>query len=164
MGLPGRVLLQRNRRLAAEKGPTVAKQTIADLQSQINQLTALLVSQGIRVPGSLGPVSEEPEERADFIEFGSARHASLLGIIVLENLDEAGEREVYESRTTGKMYVLEDEPAALRRAPGRSIKDAVIAELRQKVAQFEAGPPPIPENAPGLWSPNPLPDVTSEIL
>lgn len=153
---------------ATEKETTVAKRstqpTIEELQSQIHQLTALLVQQGLQVPGVLSPVSDDPTERADYIEFGSPRHAALLGIIPLETADEAGEREIYESYTTGKKYCLEDEPAALSRSPGRPMKDAILSELRQKVNQFESGPPTIPPGAPPLWSPHPLPDVTSELL
>ena len=53
------------------------------------------------------------------------------------------------------MYCLEDERAALTHCPGMSREDAVYTVLREKVGEFESGPPEIPENAPTMWTPTP---------
>ena len=94
----------------------------------------------------------EPEDRADYVEYGSPTHAALLGIIIVDDLDQAAEDGYYTAKgSNGTYYRLEDQVSPFMQYPD----PAQVAKLtlRQKVSTLESGKPPIPEDAPPMWRP-----------
>lgn len=107
-----------------------------------------------------------PEERADYIPFGSPEHAGYLGIVEVESEKQAkdeGFEVTYKSPKTGKLYRLADELGASVHHPEWPPEVAAKTVLRQKVSAFESGPPPVPQSedpgkpnyAPEQWQPDP---------
>ena len=117
-------------------------------RERIAQLESTLRAMGVAVEPKAA--AERPEDRADYIAFGSPEHAAFLGIIEVDG-NSADGRITYTSTGTKKTYMLEDEIT-----PFMSFSDpSQVARLvlRQKVSTFEAGPPKVPANAPPLWQP-----------
>ena len=126
----------------------MASTTIADLQSEVEYLRSLVEAAGL-LP------KRRPEHAPDYIAFGSARHAALLGVVEVENTDQAKKDgyTLYVSPTSGKTYRLEDEMGAMHFYPGIEPKQAFLVVLRQKVSSLESGPPKVPANAPAMFAP-----------
>lgn len=128
--------------------------TNKELEQQIAELRTALAS-ALGLP--LSPAVTDPTERADYVPFGSARHATLLGLIPLDSTEEAAERLIYESPLSHKLYCLEDEPSAIRMFPGIDPDKSIPLLLRQKVTAFESGAPSVPDDALPMWTPTPDP-------
>jgi len=128
--------------------------TNRELEQQIQQLKALLASAGITA--AVAP-SDEPEDRPDYIAFGSEQHATFLGLVLLAEGEEPpqGQTHILTGRD-GQLYCLEDELGAMRFYPGLSLDEVAPVVLRQKINCLEGGPPPIPANAPKMWTPDRL--------
>lgn len=126
--------------------------TSKDLEARIRQLEAVIASVGLAVERT----SELPEDRPDYIAHGSPEHAGFIGLVLIDDPEDADGRTVYTSRETNQMYCLEDEIGVLRYYPGIDPDKAVMVVLRQKVSAFEAGVPPIPDKAPTMWTPEPF--------
>lgn len=104
------------------------------------------------------PRSAEPQDRPDYIGFGTPAHAAFLGLILLADGERTpqGQRHTFMSETTGQIYCLEDELGSLRFYPGLSLDEVVPVVLRQKVSAYESGEPKVPERAPAMWTPEPV--------
>lgn len=99
-------------------------------------------------------VVENPQERADYIEHGSDKHASFLGL----RLAEEGDREsMIVTDKQKRRWVLVDMTMF-----GPAATEAYLREVcRQKVAELEAGSPTElqstdprkPNFAPPMWQP-----------
>lgn len=107
----------------------------------------------MRKHGLLPPQAPVGDGRnPDYVPFGSEMHRRLLGLVVVEEGDDVQEFQTYTSKDTGTTYRLDDEISLFERYADP--KAAISIVLRQKVAELEAGPPPIPDNAPPLWVPS----------
>lgn len=126
--------------------------TNKELEAQVKQLENILKQAGLIVEQR----SNLPEDSPDYIAPGSPEHAQFIGLILLDDQEDADGRIVYSSRQTEQLYCLEDERAALHHCPGMDRKDAVYTILREKVSTFENCEPVIPENAPSMWTPEPI--------
>jgi len=125
--------------------------TNRELEARIRQLEQMLAQSGI----SAQPQGElAPEDRPDYIEFGSPEHATFLGLVLLDDGEDPpqGQRFVLPG-LTGQLYCLEDEIGAMRFYPGLSLDEVAPVVLRQKINCLEGGVPPIPDNAPDMWRP-----------
>ena len=124
--------------------------TTKELQAQIDALTKRLAQMGITLPAE---TAERPEDRADYIEFGSPEHAAFLGLIEVEDVDKADAdgHIVHTSPKTGRVYRLEDQVTPFMHYPD-PLQVAQLV-LQQKVSSFESGPPQVPEDAPPMWQP-----------
>lgn len=107
---------------------------------RLQKLEQVLRAHGIMVD------EERVEERADYIEHGSPDHAQFLGLV------KAGKGEE-EEFTVYKGWRLNDELSPLRFFPGVDPDKAIRAVLRQLVGELEAGRPPVPQDAPPMWTP-----------
>jgi hypothetical protein len=123
-----------------------------NLQAQIDELRALLAKLGISPPVEL---ATRPEDRADYIAFGSPEHAAFLGLIEVEDVEKAKADGyiLHTSAETGRTYRLADELSATVHYPGMDLEKAAKGVLRQKVSSFESGPPKVPDDAPPIWEP-----------
>jgi hypothetical protein len=112
-------------------------------------------------PRSLAPEilpPSSPEERADYIGFGTPQHMVFLGIAEVDDAEAAkkeGAEVFYTSPRTGKTYRLTDELGARYLYPQYAPEKAAMTTLREKVSSFESGPPEPPADAPPIWEPNP---------
>jgi hypothetical protein len=119
------------------------------LQEQINVgVRDALASMGFALPGQ-----GSQNVQTDGVEFGSDEHRQFLGLVVVDENDDPTGYTVYKSRETGITYRLEDEIGVVSLYPGVDPDKAAVIVLRQKINELEAGPPPIPANAPSLWQP-----------
>ena len=120
---------------------------IEDLQNELDQMRKLLVSAGL-VPGA-----RKSERNTDYVEHGSMQHATMLGLVEVENADAARKdgHTVYVSAKTNKLWRLDDEVAALRHYPGVQPDQALKVVLRQKVGALESGAPHAPVGAPAMF-------------
>jgi len=127
--------------------------TSKELEQRVQQLEALLERAGLAVK----PRSDKPEDRPDYIEWGSKKHAAFLGLVLLEDGQEPpiGQRHILPGKDK-QLYCLEDELGAMRFYPNLSLDEVVPVVLRQKINVFESDIPPIPDNAPTMWTPEPL--------
>ena len=125
--------------------------TNKDLEDRVRQLEALLERAGLVAK----PRSDKPEDRPDYIEWGSKKHAAFLGLVLLEDGQEPllGQRHILKGKD-GQLYCLEDELGSMRFYPGLSLDEVVPVVLRQKINVFESDIPPIPDNAPSMWTPD----------
>ena len=123
------------------------------LQAQIDELRAQMARLGISLP--VEPAMR-PEDRADYIAFGSPEHAMFLGLIEVEDVEKAKADGyvLHTSAETGKTYRLADELGATVHYPGMDLEKAAKGVLRQKVSSFESGPPEVPADAPTMWVPS----------
>lgn len=124
--------------------------TNKELEQRIKQLEALLGQFVGRPPEE----AVAPEDRADYIAWGSDKHAAFLGLVELESADEADGRIMHTSRQSGRMFCLEDEitPFVHYADPHQVAR----LTLRQKVSELESAVPAVPEDAPPLWVPKRL--------
>lgn len=123
-----------------------------DLQAQIDDLRAMLASLGISLPVEM---ATRPEDRADYIGFGTPEHAAFLGLVEVEDVDKAKADGyiLHTSAETDRTYRLADEMGATIHYPGVDPEKAAKGLLRQKVSSFESGPPEVPADAPPPWVP-----------
>ena len=122
--------------------------TAKQLEKQFEALTKLLAQHGIREPGAATAKSEKP---ADFIGFGTPEHMTFIGIVEVDNIEEAEEYGylVYRSKKTNVTYRLEDQVTPFMQFPDPTQVARLV--LRQKVSSFESGQPKVPADAPPLW-------------
>lgn len=125
----------------------MTKETDA-LRAQLEQLTALLDAHGIRP----APVATKTTERADYIEHGSDKHATFLGLVESGEDDETIALAKYTSPRTGRTWRMEDEISAMRHYPGIDPEKAVALVLQQKVNELENAPG-VPKDAPPMFRP-----------
>lgn len=125
--------------------------TNKELEQRVAELENLLARRGIVAPP--GRVDEGTESH-NYVPFGSERHAVLLGILPVEDVEKAKlyEYYVYTSPTTGKSYRLEDQVTQFMHYPDPAQVARLV--LQQQVSVFEAGPPPPPDGALPLWNPD----------
>ena len=121
------------------------------LQAQIDELRAQMARLGISLP--VEPAMR-PEDRADYIAFGSPEHAMFLGLIEVEDVEKAKAdgHIVHTSAQTGNSYRLEDQLTPFMHYPDPMQVAKLV--LRQKVSSFESGPPEVPADAPAMWVPS----------
>jgi len=119
-----------------------------ELETKVEQLESILRQYGLL---ETPKTDVRPEERADYIEFGSPEHAQLLGLVIADGDADTDERLTYKSQKTGTVYMLEDEVTPYMTFPDPKQVAALV--LRQKVSAFESGRPRPPDNAPSLWKP-----------
>ena len=121
--------------------------TNKQLQAELDAIKQLLGRYGITAPRT---IAQTPEERADYIGFGTPEHAIFVGLVELEGEDDpqARGRLTHISLNTGRVYMLEDEVTPFMPFPDPMQVAALV--LRQKVSEFEKGKPPIYKGAPPL--------------
>jgi len=124
--------------------------TNTELQSELDGLKKLLRNAGLlREP-------RPANRQTDYIEFGSPRHAALLGLVEVKDTErEQAQKDGYTLYIgkSGRVWRLDDEIAALRHYPGIDPPKAILVVLRQKVNEIESGPPKVPEDAPPMFDP-----------
>jgi hypothetical protein len=121
--------------------------TVKDLEREIAELKAAMSASGIRT----ATASAEPGMAKDYVAYGSAEHAALLGLVEMKEGDDASLYITFTSPVTGKTYRLEDEITPFLRYPDPGQMAKLV--LRQKVSSFESGEVRIPEDTPSMWSP-----------
>ena len=119
--------------------------TTKELEKKLRALEALLATHGI---ASTEAVTQNVEDRADFIPHGSGAHAAFLGLVPAE--PDNNEHMTYTSPRTGKTFMLEDEITQFMHYPDP--KQVAGLVLQQKVNVLESKPE-APEDAPPLWKP-----------
>jgi len=127
---------------------------VQELEAQIRELRAVMEAQGIRVPSG-ATVEEGP--RPDYVEFGSPQHAALLGLVQVEDSEDASDYFTYTSPASNRTYRLADEYEPVRNFPAMDPEKAARVILRQKVGELEGGTPAVPEGAPAMWKPRDMP-------
>lgn len=127
---------------------------VKELEARIRELETAMAERGITVAGTR-PTEEGP--RPDYVEFGSTRHAALLGLVEVVDEADAMDLITYTSPKTGKVWRLADSYEAVRTFPAMDPEKAERVILRQKVGSLDSGPAPIPEHAPELWKPRDMP-------
>ena len=134
--------------------------TNKELEQQIAELTALLARAGIG-PQPLEPGAIPPEQRSDYIEFGSDKHAAFLGLERVDNIEEA-EKSGYIVYTSpkDKSYRLLDEVGAARLMLPLEPSKGILMILREKVSSFESGRPKPFAGAPARFIPPGDPEFT----
>lgn len=127
---------------------------VKELEARLRELEELLAAQGIRASRA---TAVEPEERPDYVPFGSPQHAALLGLVEVGEDEDVAEITTYTSPNTAKTYRLLDEYEPARTFPAMDPEKSGRLLLKQKVGSLESGQPPIPEGAPSLWQPRDMP-------
>jgi hypothetical protein len=130
------------------------EQRLAQLETE---LAALKGSERERTPGFV-----PPEQRRDYIEFGSDEHLAFLGLEKVADVEQARANlyTVYTSPDTGTAYRLIDEMQAVQIMRPMDPDKSILMVLRQKVSSFESGPPrPFP-GAPPRFNPEGEPEFT----
>jgi hypothetical protein len=130
------------------------EQRLAQLETE---LAALKGGERERAPGFV-----PPEQRRDYIEFGSDEHLAFLGLEKVADVEQAEKAgyTVLSSLETGQTYRLIDEMGAVQKHPGIDPDKAIKMVLRQKMSSFESGPPrPFP-GAPPRFNPEGEPEFT----
>jgi hypothetical protein len=131
------------------------EQKVAQLEQQIAALAG-----GRLVEPIAGFVP--PEQRRDYIEFGSDGHLGFLGLAYVDNIEEAKTNlyTVYISPDTKKAYRLIDEMQAVQAMRPMDPDKSILMVLRQKVSAFESGPPKPFPGAPPRFNPEGEPGFT----
>jgi hypothetical protein len=125
--------------------------TNKELEQKIAALEAALAAQGIQ-PSIDTSATGRPEDRADYIAFGSAEHAEFLGLVEVGKDDDATDYQTLTSPETGKTWRLVDELEAVRHFPGIDPEKAARLLLRQKANTLDTEPA-LPEGAPPTFRP-----------
>ena len=130
--------------------------TNKELEREVQELRKL-VAQVMGVEVANISATEDVTQRADYIPHGSDKHRQFLGLIEVNDLEDAKRNEyvLYESPDTGKVWRLEDELTPIQAFPGVDPDKVIKMFLRQKVSSFESGPPEVPDYAPPLFVPPP---------
>ena len=121
---------------------------VKDLEKQVEELRDLLRAQGIAAPA---PVDAGPGP--DHVEFGSATHAALLGLVEVGKDEDVEGLTTFTSPASERTYRLADENEPLRAYPAMDPSKSAKIILRQKVNELEGGAPPVPKGAPPMWRP-----------
>ncbi len=116
-------------------------------QQQIDALTALLASHGIRMPASGAP----PEHAADYIKIGSDQHRQFLGLVEVDEGDDVEGYKTHKSQHSGKMYRLEDELNVVNLYPNVDPDKAAILVLKMKINDLEMEFSDPTADAPQMW-------------
>ena len=134
--------------------------TNKELEQKIVHLEQLLARHGIGEK-PLEPGAIPPEERSDYIEFGSDKHMVFLGLERVVDIEEAKANSfiVYTSPTK-KSYRLTDEVSAARMMLPLDPPKGILMILREKVSSFESGPPKPFKGAPERFIPPGDPEFT----
>ena len=134
--------------------------TNKQLEARIKQLEAMIEQAGF--PPVESAPSGDPRDRPDFIDWGSPEYAVFLGLVVLNEGEDApmGQRHILPGKIPGNLYCLEDELGAMRFHPGLGLDEVVPVLLRQKIGTFESGAPQVPDSAPSMWTPTPWSEIT----
>ena len=119
-----------------------------ELENEIERLKQVMRQYGLL---ETPKVDVRPEERPDYIAFGSPEHALFLGLVIVKDGQDTENRLTYRSPGTGTVYMLEDEITPYMTFPDPRQVAALV--LRQKVSSFESGPPSVPDDAPPIWKP-----------
>ena len=119
--------------------------TTKQLEAELQQLKSMLEAQGIRAPV---PLAEKPEDRADFFEHGSDKHAAFLGLVPAKSGDE--DHITFTSPRNGNTYRLEDEITQFMNY--HDPEKAAQLTLQQKVNELEIKPE-VPDTALPMWRP-----------
>ena len=122
--------------------------TTKELEKQLDELRRILEARGIAAPA---PAEAGPAP--DHVEFGSARHAALLGLVEVQEDDYVEGLATFTSPTSEKTFRLADENEPLRTYPAMDPEKSAQIVLRQKVNELEGGRPPVPDGAPAMWRP-----------
>lgn len=135
--------------------------TQRELEQRIAQLEQLLAARGISAEAQ-SPGYVPPEQRSDYVEFGSDKHLAFLGLEKVGDVEEAKASAftVYHSPETGTDYRLLDEMGAALSLHGMDPEKAILMVLRQKVSAFESGPPKPFPGAPPRFNPEGEPEFT----
>ena len=123
--------------------------SVKDLEKQVDELRRILEARGIAAPAP----AEQEGPPPDYVPFGSARHAALLGLVEVGEDDYVEGLETFTSPTSEKTFRLADENEPLRTYPAMDPQKSAQIILRQKVNELEGGQPPTPEGAPAMWRP-----------
>ncbi len=124
--------------------PTGQEQSI--LEERVAQLEAILAQIGYQTPKK----ARRPEDRPDYLEFGSEKHALFLG------LKKAGEDDADQ---------IDGWALADMTAYGPAARPEFLHEiLRQKVNEWKSGKPQVHAGAPPLWMPAPQDQIVSGIV
>jgi len=126
-------------------------QEVKALREQVAQMQAMLEQLGVVPPDK----AARPEERSDYIAFGSEEHATFLGLIEVKDLDAAKEDQYtfLAARESDRHFRLADEMAAIRMMRPIEPTKAIKLVLRQKINCLESGIPQPPPDAPAIFSP-----------
>ena len=124
--------------------------TTKELEKQLEELRRVLAQRGITAPESAKKEGPPP----DYVEFGSARHAALLGLVEVGEDDYVEGLETFTSPASQRTFRLADENEPLRTYPAMDPQKSAQIILRQKVNELESGAPPVPEGAPPIWRPS----------
>jgi hypothetical protein len=125
--------------------------TTKQLEQQVKALKVAMAAAGIPLPGEM-PDSMRPEDRDDYIEFGSDEHAQFLGLVKVSEGDDTADYQTLTSPETGQTWRLLDEMEAVRHFPGIDPEKAARLLLRQKVNTLETRPE-VPPDAPAPFRP-----------
>lgn len=130
------------------------EQEVQQLRADLQRAVQIMEAAGLVQP----PVSDDPRDRPDFVDFGpdSPKYAAMLGLVILEEGQEPPMGQMHIAKGQFGIYCLEDEIGAMGKYPGLSLDEAVPVILRQKINSYESGQPPVPANAPPMWTPEPL--------
>ncbi len=121
--------------------------TNKQLEEQLQEMTQLLEAHGIRQPHA---PARALKERADHIEPGSEKHMAFLGLIQVEDMEEAKEYGyiTHRSQKTNITYRLEDPVTPFMQYPDPMQVARLV--LTQKVSSLESGKAKISADAPPL--------------
>lgn len=122
--------------------------TVKELEQQVRELQRILQLRGITTPD----LAEEGP-KPDHVEFGSARHAALLGLVEVADGEDVKGLTTYVSPESKRTFRLVDENEPLRAYPAMDPDKSTLILLRQKVNELESGAPPVPASAPEMWRP-----------
>ena len=134
--------------------------SVKELEQELAELKAMLARQGIgERPLASGAVP--PEQRSDYIPFGSDEHLVFLGLARVDDIEAAEKNHliVYTS-DKGKSYRLTDELGAARMMMPLEPDKGIMMILREKVSSFESGPPKPFAGAPARFNPLGEPEFT----
>lgn len=116
-------------------------------QQQIDALTTLLASHGIRMPASGAP----PEHAADYIKIGSDQHRQFLGLVEVNDGDDTEGYKTHKSQHSGKVYRLEDQLGVVNIYPNFDPGTAAIIILKMKINDLEMECADPVADAPPMW-------------
>jgi 2-hydroxychromene-2-carboxylate isomerase len=119
--------------------------TNKELEARLEEVLGLLKQYGIEPPTAVATV---PEERGDYIEHGSKRHAIVLGLVEVKG--DTNKRVTFTSPRTNRTFALEDEVTAFLQYAEPMTVAALV--LEQKVNELETAPT-VPADAPAMFRP-----------
>ena len=133
--------------------------TNKELEQRIAELErALAMATG----GPPQPRRIPEKERLDYIPHGSDKHLTFLGLVRVDDVEEAERNRyvVYRSPDSGQAYRLLDEMSAAQVMRPMDPDKGILMVLRQKVSAFESGEPKPFPGAPPRFNPEGEPEFT----